>query len=50
VEEALAAGASPEEAAQRAAEGVSPPTDLNGDTAYRSHVAEVLVRRALGAA
>jgi carbon-monoxide dehydrogenase medium subunit len=50
VEEALAAGAAPEEAARRAAEGVSPPTDLNGDAAYRAHVAEVLVRRALGAA
>jgi carbon-monoxide dehydrogenase medium subunit len=50
VEEALAAGASPEEAARRAAEGVTPPTDLNGDAEYRSHVAEVLVRRALGAA
>jgi len=49
VEEALAAGASPEEAARRAAEGVAPPTDLNGDAGYRSHVAEVLVRRALGA-
>jgi len=50
VEEALAAGASAEEAARRAADGVSPPTDLNGDAAYRAHVAEVLVRRALGAA
>ncbi|HVM63713.1 MAG TPA: xanthine dehydrogenase family protein subunit M [Acidimicrobiales bacterium] len=50
VEEAIAAGASIEEAARRAAEGVSPPTDLNGDVAYRSHVAEVLVRRALGSA
>ena len=48
VEEALASGASIEEAARRAAEGVSPPTDLNGDVAYRTHVAEVLVRRALG--
>jgi carbon-monoxide dehydrogenase medium subunit len=49
VEDALSAGASVEDAARRAAEGVSPPTDLNGDAAYRSHVAEVLVRRALGA-
>ncbi|HZQ57750.1 MAG TPA: xanthine dehydrogenase family protein subunit M [Acidimicrobiales bacterium] len=48
VEEALAAGASVEEAARRAADGLSPPTDLNGDAAYRSHVAGVLVRRALG--
>jgi carbon-monoxide dehydrogenase medium subunit len=38
-----------DEAARRSAEGVSPPTDLNGDPAYRAHVAEVLVRRALGA-
>jgi aerobic carbon-monoxide dehydrogenase medium subunit len=49
VEEALAAGADPVDAARRAAEGLSPPTDLNGDAAYRAHVAEVLVRRALGA-
>ncbi len=49
VEEALASGASVDEAARRSAEGVSPPTDLNGDPAYRAHVAEVLVRRALGA-
>jgi aerobic carbon-monoxide dehydrogenase medium subunit len=49
VEEALSAGATPAEAARRATEGVSPPTDLNGDAAYRAHLAEVLVRRALGA-
>jgi carbon-monoxide dehydrogenase medium subunit len=49
VEEALTAGASPADAAARAAEGLSPPTDLNGDAAYRSHLASVLVRRALGA-
>ncbi len=47
VEDALASGAPVEEAARRAAEGLSPPTDLNGDAAYRSHLAGVLVRRAL---
>jgi aerobic carbon-monoxide dehydrogenase medium subunit len=47
VEEALAAGASPADASQRAAEGLSPPTDLNGDAEYRAHLAQVLVRRAL---
>ena len=47
VEDALAGGAAPRDAAQRAADGVSPPTDLNGDAEYRSHLARVLVQRAL---
>jgi len=47
VEEALAGGAPAAEAARRAAEGLSPPSDLNGDVAYRTHLAEVLVTRAL---
>jgi carbon-monoxide dehydrogenase medium subunit len=38
------------EAAALAAEGTSPPSDLNGDAAYRSHLAGVLTRRALLAA
>ena len=42
VEQALAAGAPPAEAATHAAEGTSPPTDLNGDPAYRAHLARVL--------
>ena len=47
VEEALAGGADAASAATRAAEGTAPPSDLNGDPAYRSHLAQVLVRRAL---
>jgi aerobic carbon-monoxide dehydrogenase medium subunit len=47
VEEALAAGASPAEAAARTAEGTSPPSDVSGSAEYRAHIAQVLVRRAL---
>ena len=47
VEEALAAGSGPREAAARAAEGTSASDDLNGPRAYREHLARVLVRRAL---
>ena len=50
VEQALAAGAAPGVAAGHAAEGTSPPTDLNGDPAYRAHLARVLVGRALAQA
>jgi carbon-monoxide dehydrogenase medium subunit len=47
VEAALADGASPGEAAQHAADGTEPPTDLNASAEYRRHLATVLVRRAL---
>jgi carbon-monoxide dehydrogenase medium subunit len=50
VEEALASGASPAEAAERAAEGTEPPGDINATPEYREHLARVLVRRALEAA
>ena len=46
-EEALAAGASLVDAAARAAEGLDPPSDLNGSAEYRRHLVTVLVRRAL---
>lgn len=46
-EEALAGGASVEDAAAQAAEGTNPPSDLNGDSEYRAHLATVLTRRAL---
>ena len=37
-------------AAAHAAEGTNPPSDLNGDAAYRSHLVTVLTRRAITAA
>ncbi|MFT4286111.1 FAD binding domain-containing protein [Nocardioides sp.] len=54
VEEALVGGPATEEAiraaADHAAEGANPPTDLNGDADYRRHLAGVLTRRAVLAA
>ncbi|GAC1539682.1 MAG: xanthine dehydrogenase family protein subunit M [Acidimicrobiales bacterium] len=50
VEAAIASGASSADAARRAADGVTPPSDLNGDAAYRVHLASVLVGRALSSA
>ncbi len=50
VEQALAAGAGLQEAAAHAAEGTSPPEDMNGNRAYREHLARVLVGRALAEA
>ena len=47
VEQALASGASPADAAAHAAEGTEPPDDLNGSADYRRHLVQVLVRRAL---
>jgi carbon-monoxide dehydrogenase medium subunit len=50
VEEALAGGASAADAAQKAADGTEPPSDLNGSADYRRHLVKVLVRRALESA
>ena len=47
VEEAVAAGAPPAEAAARTAEGTEPPSDTSASAEYRAHLAQVLVRRAL---
>jgi carbon-monoxide dehydrogenase medium subunit len=47
VEEALAGGASPADAAALAAEGTDPPSDVSASAEYRAHLARVLVRRAL---
>ncbi len=50
VEAALAQGASARDAAELAADGTEPPSDLNASPDYRRHLAKVLVRRALEAA
>ena len=47
VEKALSSGSDPAEAAEKAAEGTSPPSDHNASGAYREHLARVLTRRAL---
>jgi carbon-monoxide dehydrogenase medium subunit len=47
VEEELAEGAPPAAAAQRAAEGTSPPSDAFASAEYRGELVKVLVRRAL---
>jgi carbon-monoxide dehydrogenase medium subunit len=49
VEQALAEGASPADAAAHAADGTEPTTDLNATPEYRAHLARVLVGRALEA-
>jgi carbon-monoxide dehydrogenase medium subunit len=50
VEAALASGAPAAEAAQAAADGTEPPTDLNASPEFRRHLAQVLVGRALAEA
>jgi carbon-monoxide dehydrogenase medium subunit len=50
VEDALAGGASLTDAAQHAAEGTEPSSDLNASSEYREELARVLTRRALDAA
>lgn len=54
VEQALAGAAADagavDAAAQHAADGTSPPSDLNGKSDYRQHLARVLTRRAVAAA
>jgi len=49
-EAALASGGSAADAAALAAEGTTPPEDLNADATYRTHLAKVLTQRALEAA
>lgn len=44
---AWAGGASPAEAARRVAEGTEPGADMNATVEFRTHLAEVLTRRAL---
>jgi carbon-monoxide dehydrogenase medium subunit len=50
VSQALASGASVNDAAQLAAADADPQADLNASVEYRTHLAKVLVRRALEAA
>ena len=47
VEDALADGATPADAAAHVAEDTMPPTDASASSEYRLHLAQVLVRRAL---
>jgi aerobic carbon-monoxide dehydrogenase medium subunit len=47
VEDAVAGGASPADAAAQAAEGTEPPSDVSASSEYRAHLAQVLTRRAL---
>jgi carbon-monoxide dehydrogenase medium subunit len=47
VEQALAGGASPADAAAHAADETEPPSDVSGSSEYRSHLAQVLTRQAL---
>ncbi len=47
VEEALAAGSDPAAAAERAAEGTSPPSDHFASAEYRQELVKVIARRAL---
>src|SRR5581483_7846284 len=47
VEEALAGGADPATAAEKADDGTEPSSDVAGSADYRRHLARVLTRRAL---
>ena len=47
VEQAIASGGSPVDAARHASEGLDPSSDLRGSAEYKKHLAEVLTQRAL---
>ena len=47
VSEALAGGASIDDAAEQANAEADPPADINASVGYRQHLAKVLVKRAL---
>jgi carbon-monoxide dehydrogenase medium subunit len=47
VEEALAQGATPEQAAEHASDGLEPSGDLRASPEYKKHLARVLTRRAI---
>ena len=46
-EAALKSGASHEEVAELADSGLTPPTDIHGNEAYRRHLSQILLKRAL---
>jgi carbon-monoxide dehydrogenase medium subunit len=47
VEQALASGARPAEAAKQAVQGIEPTSDLRGSAEYKTHLAQVLTQRAI---
>ncbi|HET6318302.1 MAG TPA: FAD binding domain-containing protein, partial [Chloroflexota bacterium] len=47
VEQALAQGASPADAAKQATQGLNPTADLRGSAEYKRHLATVLTQRAI---
>jgi carbon-monoxide dehydrogenase medium subunit len=47
VEQALASGASPADAAEHASDGLNPSADLRASADYKKHLARVLTRRAI---
>jgi carbon-monoxide dehydrogenase medium subunit len=47
VEQALASGASPAEAARQASQGLDPASDVRGSAEYKTHLAQVLTQRAI---
>jgi len=47
VEQALASGASPADAAEHASDGLNPSADLRASADYKKHLSRVLVRRAI---
>ncbi|HYZ01998.1 MAG TPA: xanthine dehydrogenase family protein subunit M, partial [Candidatus Binatia bacterium] len=47
VEQALAQGASPEQAAEQASEGLEPSGDVRATPEYKLHLARVLTKRAI---
>jgi carbon-monoxide dehydrogenase medium subunit len=47
VEQALASGASPADAAKQASQGIEPTSDLRGSAEYKTHLSQVLTQRAL---
>src|SRR5205807_4848559 len=47
VEQALASGATPEQAAEHASDGLQPSGDLRASPDYKKHLARVLTKRAI---